>query len=76
MAEFGEWNRKGAALSELTAEKEYGVTRDRGATETEVKERKDRVDDAMHATSFGGRPANGLAFKAPQPPRRYCASQS
>lgn len=28
MAEFGEWNRKGAALSEVTAEKEYGVTRD------------------------------------------------
>src|SRR5580704_7036303 len=27
-AEFGEWNRKGAALSEVTAEKEYGVTRD------------------------------------------------
>ena len=28
MAEFGEWNRKGAVLSEVTAEKEYGVTRD------------------------------------------------
>jgi hypothetical protein len=28
MAEFGEWNRKGAALSEVTAEKEYGVTPD------------------------------------------------
>ena len=28
MAEYGEWNRKGAALSEVTAEKEYGVTRD------------------------------------------------
>ena len=27
MAEFGEWSRKGAALSEVTAEKEYGVTR-------------------------------------------------
>jgi hypothetical protein len=28
MAEDGEWNRKGAALSDVTAEKEYGVTRD------------------------------------------------
>jgi hypothetical protein len=28
MAEFGEWNRKGAVLSEVTAEKEYGVARD------------------------------------------------
>jgi hypothetical protein len=25
MAEYGEWNRKGATLSELTAKKEYGV---------------------------------------------------
>jgi hypothetical protein len=28
MAEYGEWNRKGATLSDVTAEKEYGVTRD------------------------------------------------
>ena len=28
MAEYGEWNRKGAVLSEVTAQKEYGVTRD------------------------------------------------
>ena len=28
MAEYGEWVRKGAVLSEVTAEKEYGVTRD------------------------------------------------
>ena len=28
MAEYGEWNRKGATLSELTAKKEYGVDRD------------------------------------------------
>jgi hypothetical protein len=28
MAEDGEWNRKGAALSDATAEKEYGVTRE------------------------------------------------
>ncbi len=26
--ESGEWNRKGAALSDVTAQKEYGVTRD------------------------------------------------
>jgi hypothetical protein len=28
MAESGEWNRKGAVLSDVTALKEYGVTRD------------------------------------------------
>jgi hypothetical protein len=28
MAEYGEWNRKGATLSDVTAHKEYGVTRD------------------------------------------------
>ena len=28
MAEYGEWNRKGATLSDVTALKEYGVTRD------------------------------------------------
>jgi hypothetical protein len=28
MAEHGEWNRKGATLSDVTAQKEYGVSRD------------------------------------------------
>jgi hypothetical protein len=28
MAEYGEWNRRGAVLSDVTAQKEYGVTRD------------------------------------------------
>jgi len=28
MAEYVEWNRKGATLSDLTAKKEYGVDRD------------------------------------------------
>lgn len=28
MAEHGEWNRKGAVLSEVTAQKEYGLTRE------------------------------------------------
>ncbi len=28
MAEYGEWNRKGATLSDVTAEKQYGVSRD------------------------------------------------
>jgi hypothetical protein len=28
MAEYGEWNRKGATLSDVTALKEYGVPRD------------------------------------------------
>ncbi len=28
MAEYGEWNRKGAVLSDVTAQKEYGISRD------------------------------------------------
>ena len=28
MAEFGEWTKKGATLSDATAHKEYGVSRD------------------------------------------------
>ncbi len=28
MADDGEWNRKGGTLSDVTAQKEYGVTRD------------------------------------------------
>ena len=28
MAEYGEWNRKGATLSDVTANKEFGVDRD------------------------------------------------
>jgi hypothetical protein len=28
MAEYGEWNRKGATLSEVTAQAEYGVSED------------------------------------------------
>ena len=28
MAEYGEWNRKGATLSGVTATKEFGVSRD------------------------------------------------
>jgi len=28
MAEYGEWNRKGATLSDVTAQTEYGVNRD------------------------------------------------
>ena len=28
MADYGEWNRKGATLSDVTAMKEYGVSRD------------------------------------------------
>ena len=28
MAEYGEWNRKGATLSDVTAKKEYGVSLD------------------------------------------------
>jgi len=28
MAEYGEWNRKGSALSDVTAKAEYGVSRD------------------------------------------------
>ena len=28
MPEYGEWNRKGATLSDVTAKKEYGLSRD------------------------------------------------
>jgi len=28
MAQYGEWNRKGATLSDVTAKKEYGVDLD------------------------------------------------
>ena len=28
MAEYGEWNRKGATLSDVTAQNEYGISRD------------------------------------------------
>jgi len=28
MAEYAEWNRKGATLSDVTAQKEYGVSQD------------------------------------------------
>lgn len=28
MAEYGEWNRKGATLGDVTAQAEYGVSRD------------------------------------------------
>ena len=28
MADYGEWNRKGATLSDVTAKKEYGLSRD------------------------------------------------
>jgi hypothetical protein len=28
MAEYGAWNRKGATLSDVTAQAEYGVSRD------------------------------------------------
>lgn len=28
MAEYGEWNWKGAVLSDVTAQKEYGISRD------------------------------------------------
>jgi hypothetical protein len=28
MAEYGEWNRKGATLSDITAKEEYGVEQD------------------------------------------------
>jgi hypothetical protein len=28
MAEYGEWNLKGATLSDVTAQKEFGISRD------------------------------------------------
>jgi len=46
MAEYGEWNRKGAVLSDVTAQKEYGVTRDfivKGVQAGELEFRKGAV---------------------------------
>jgi hypothetical protein len=46
MADYGEWNRKGAVLSDVTAQKEYGVTRDfivKGIQAGELEYRKGSV---------------------------------
>ncbi len=46
MAEYGEWNRKGAVLSDVTAGKEYGVTRDfiaKGIQDGELEYREGSV---------------------------------
>ena len=43
MAEYGEWNRKGTTLSDATALKEYGVSRDfivKGIREGELEYRE------------------------------------
>jgi hypothetical protein len=46
MAEHGEWNRKGAVLSDVTAQKEYGVTREfveKGVRDGELEFREGAV---------------------------------
>ena len=46
MAEYGEWNRKGAVLSDVTAQKEYSLTRDfivKGVQAGELEFRKGAV---------------------------------
>lgn len=46
MAAYGEWNRKGATLSDVTARKEYGVTREfivRGIPEVKLEYREGAV---------------------------------
>jgi len=46
MAEYGEWNLKGATLSDVTAKKEYGVDRDfivRGIREGKLEYREGSV---------------------------------
>ncbi|MGA2642459.1 MAG: hypothetical protein ABSG21_16340 [Spirochaetia bacterium] len=46
MAEYGEWNRKGATLSDATAQNEYGVSRDfvlRGINRGSLEYRKGAV---------------------------------
>jgi len=46
MAEFGEWNRKGSTLSDVTAQKEYGVTREfivKGIKEGELEYREGAI---------------------------------
>ncbi len=46
MAEYGEWNRKGATLSDVTARKEYGVTQEfivKGITTGELEYREGAI---------------------------------
>lgn len=47
MAEYGEWNRKGATLSDITAKKEYGVEQDfivKGTKKTTVSARASDIE--------------------------------
>jgi hypothetical protein len=51
MAQYGEWTRKGATLSEVTARKEYGVDSDfvvRGIKAGKLEYR----DGAMHGNPY------------------------
>jgi hypothetical protein len=51
MAEYGEWNRKGATLSDVTAHKEYGVDSDfiiRGINAGKLEYRQ----GAMHGNPY------------------------
>jgi hypothetical protein len=50
MAEYGEWNQKGATLSDVTAKKEYGVDRNfilkgirAGKNQTELRKIKKEI---------------------------------
>ena len=55
MAEYGEWNRKGAVLSDVTAQKEYGVTRDlivKGIQTGQLEYRQGAVRQSVPPSSF------------------------
>src|SRR3990170_3717497 len=76
MAEYGEWNRKGATLSDVTATKEYGVSRDfivkgiRGASwPAAVKSAATSGDRALSTSNFIGR-ATAEARARERPRRR------
>jgi hypothetical protein len=59
MAQYGEWNRKGATLSEVTARKEYGVDPDfvvKGINAGKLEYREGAIHEpASSTTSSSGR---------------------
>jgi hypothetical protein len=55
MAEYGEWNRKGAVLSDVTAQKEYGVTRDFIEDHAEIEGARASSTGTLSASNCGCR---------------------
>ena len=57
MAEYGEWNQKGATFSDVTAQKEFGVTRE--FIETGIRAGK---LEYRHGSVWGQQSANETRF--------------